>query len=187
MASLQAILLFLAIKTAMQLKGNGFILRDWQKGDEITLQRNADNIKIFNCLRDRFPSPYTMEDAIQWVDRQLAQEVKLNYVIDINSEVAGAVGLELRDDVYRKTCEIGYWLAEKFWGRGVMPEAVKLVTAYAFEQFGFIRIYAGVFSTNPRSMRVLEKAGYYKEAILKSSVIKNGEILDEHIYAVLKS
>src|SRR5579863_5357833 len=156
----------------VELKGNGFVLRGWKKGDEISLQKNADNIKIFNCLLDRFPSPYTMEDAIQWVDRQLKEEIKLNYVIDIDGEVAGAIGLELREDVYRKTGLIGYWLAEQFWGRGIMLEAVKLVTAYAFDHFGFMRIQAGIFSKNPRSMRVLEKAGYHKEAILKSSVIK---------------
>lgn len=170
----------------MRLKGNGFTLRDWRKGDETSLQRNADNVKIFNCLRDKFPSPYTMEDASQWIERQLNEEVKLNYVIDIDGEVAGAVGLELREDIYRKTCEIGYWLGEQYWGRGVMPEAVKLVTAYAFEHFDLNRIQAGVFSKNPRSMRVLEKAGYHKEAILKSSVLKNEEVLDEHIYAALK-
>ena len=170
----------------MQLQGNGFMLRNWRQGDETSLQRNADNVKIFNCLRDRFPSPYTMEDAVQWISRQLNLDVKLNYVIDIDGEVAGAIGLELRDDVYRKTCEIGYWLAEQFWGHGIMPEAVRLVTAHAFEQFDLIRIYAGIFSKNPRSMRVLEKAGYHKEAVLKSSVFKNGDVLDEHIYAILK-
>ncbi|HWD90143.1 MAG TPA: GNAT family protein [Mucilaginibacter sp.] len=170
----------------MQLKGNGFTLRDWKRGDEISVQKNADNIKIAGCLYDRFPSPYTMQDAIEWVDRQLNRDIKLNYAIDIDGEVAGAVGLELKEDVYRKTALIGYWLGEQYWGRGIMPEAVKLVTAYAFEHFDFNRIQAGVFSKNPRSMRVLEKAGYQKEAILKSSVLKNGEVLDEHVYAILR-
>ncbi|MBS1532423.1 MAG: GNAT family N-acetyltransferase [Bacteroidetes bacterium] len=170
----------------MVLRGNGFILRDWKKGDEISLQRNADNVRIFNCLTDKFPSPYTMDFAEAWVNMHSDQDPMLIFALDIGGEIAGAVGIELKEDVYRKTGVIGYWLAEQFWGRGIMPEAVKLVTAYAFERLGLIRMQAGIFSKNPRSMRVLEKAGYQKEAILRNSVVKNGEVLDEHIYAVLK-
>jgi RimJ/RimL family protein N-acetyltransferase len=81
---------------------------------------------------------------------------------------------------------LGYWLGEELWGKGIMPEAAKLVTDYAFEYFNFIRIQASIFSKNPRSMRVLEKAGYQKEAILRNAVIKNGEVMDEHVYAILK-
>lgn len=171
----------------MELIGNGFILRTWRKGDEISLQKNADNIKIFNCLTDAFPSPYTMNHAVSWVEMMMNQNPVLIFVIDVSGEVAGVIGLDPKTDVYRKTALIGYWLKEELWGTGIMPEAVKLVTKYAFEQLDFIRLQAGVFSNNPRSMRVLEKAGYHKEAVLKNSVVKNGEILDEHLYAILKS
>jgi len=101
--------------------------------------------------------------------------------------MVGVTGLEIREDVYRKTALLGYWISETLWGKGIMPPAIKLMTAYAFENLGLIRIQAGVLSNNPRSMRVLEKAGFVKEGVLKNNIIKNGVILDEHIYAILKA
>ncbi|MDO3626651.1 GNAT family N-acetyltransferase [Mucilaginibacter sp. BT774] len=168
------------------LQGNGFIIRGWKKGDEVSLQKNANNPKVSACLMDRFPSPYTIEDAVNWVNVLAGQDPVLNFAITINDEVIGGIGLEPRQDVYRKTAIIGYWLSEELWGKGIMPEAVKLVTDYAFTYLDFIRIQASVYSKNPASMRVLEKAGYTKEGIMKNAVIKGGEILDEHLYAVLK-
>ena len=106
--------------------------------------------------------------------------------ITISDEVIGGIGLEPREDVYRKTAIIGYWLSEELWGRGIMSEAVKLMTSYAFSNFDFIRVQASVYSKNPASMRVLEKAGYTKEGIMRNGVIKNGVVMDEHLYAILK-
>ena len=170
----------------MELKGNGFIIRGWKKGDEISLQKNANNPKVSACLMDRFPSPYTMADAIFWVNNLANQSPLVNLAITINDEVVGGIGLEPRQDVYRKTALLGYWLSEELWGSGIMPEAVKLVTNYAFIQLDFIRIQASVYSKNPASMRVLEKAGFVKEGIMKNAVIKNGVVMDEHLYAILK-
>jgi RimJ/RimL family protein N-acetyltransferase len=170
----------------MILTGDGFILRNWRKGDEVSLQKNANNPNVSRYLMDRFPYPYTTDDALTWIKYNLTQDPILNFALDIEGEIAGGLAVERRSDIYRKTGIIGYWLAEQFWGKGIMSEAVKLVTAYAFEHLDLIRLQAGVFSKNPRSMRVLEKAGYHKEAILKSSIVKNGEVLDEHVYAILK-
>ena len=170
----------------MELKGTGFIIRAWKQGDEVSLQKNANNPKVSACLMDRFPSPYTMDDAIFWVNNLANQSPLVNLAITINDEVVGGIGLEPRQDVYRKTALIGYWLSEELWGRGIMPEAVKLVTNYAFTQLDFIRIQASVYSKNPPSMRVLEKAGFVKEGIMKNAVTKNGVVMDEHLYAILK-
>lgn len=171
----------------MELHGNGFTLRGWKKGDEISLQKHADNTNISRYLLDRFPSPYTMVDAIWWVERLIDQpEPLLNFAITINDKVIGGIGLEPREDVYRKTALLGYWLSEELWGKGTITEAVKLVTAYAFEKLDIIRIQAGVLSKNPASMRVLEKAGYVKEGVSRNAVIKNGEVIDEHVYAIIK-
>jgi RimJ/RimL family protein N-acetyltransferase len=170
----------------MELKGTGFIIRGWKKGDEISLQKNANNPKVSACLMDRFPSPYTMDDAIFWVNNLANQYPLVNLAITINDKVVGGIGLEPRQDVYHKTALIGYWLSEELWGRGIMPEAVKLVTNYAFTQLNFIRIQASVYSKNPASMRVLEKAGFVKEGIMKNAVTKNGVVMDEHLYAILK-
>jgi ribosomal-protein-alanine N-acetyltransferase len=171
----------------MELKGNGFVIRGWKKGDEISLQKNANNPKVSACLMDRFPSPYTMDDAKLWVNNQIDQNPLVNFAITVNDEVVGGIGLEPRQDVYRKTAILGYWLSEELWGRGIMPEAVKLVTNYAFTQLDFIRVQASVYSKNPASMRVLEKAGFIKEGIMKNAIIKNGVVIDEHLYAILKN
>ena len=170
----------------MELKGTGFTIRGWKKGDEISLQKNANNPKVSACLMDRFPSPYTPEDALNWVNFLVNQDPLVNFAITINDEVIGGIGLEPRQDVYRKTAILGYWLSEELWGRGIMPEAVKLITDYAFTQLDFIRIQASVYSKNPASMRVLEKAGYVKEGIMHNAVIKQGVIMDEHLYAIFK-
>jgi len=151
----------------MELKGQGFTIRGWKKGDEASLQRNANNPNISGFLLDRFPAPYTMEAAKFWVDHLLYQDPLVNFAITINDEVVGGIGLELREDVYRKTALLGYWLSEDLWGKGIITEAVKLITAYAFSNLDIIRIQAGVLSKNPASMRVLEKAGYQKEGISK--------------------
>jgi ribosomal-protein-alanine N-acetyltransferase len=170
----------------MELQGTGFIIRGWKEGDEASLQKHANNPKVSACLMDRFPSPYTMEAAGLWVDNLLHQDPLVNFAITIDDKVIGGIGLEPRQDVYRKTAILGYWLSEALWGRGIMPEAVKLVTDYAFTQLDFIRIQASVYSKNPASMRVLEKAGFTKEGIMRNAVIKQGVIMDEHLYAILK-
>ena len=170
----------------MELKGTGFIIRGWKKGDEVSLQKNADNSKVSSCLMDRFPYPYTMDHAIHWVNILANQDPLVNFAITIDDEVIGGIGIEPREDVYRKTAIIGYWLSEELWGKGIMPEAVKLVTEYAFNHLGFIRVQASVYSKNPASMRVLEKAGYTKEGVMRNAVIKNGVVMDEHMYAILK-
>jgi len=167
----------------MQIHGDNFTLRGWFPEDAAALLKYADNPNIAACLLDRFPHPYTLQDANNWISRLQDQNPLKNFAIAINGEVAGGIGLEFRTDIYHKTPLLGYWLAECYWGKGIMPKAVKLVSDYAFKQLDVICILAYVFSKNPNSMRVLEKAGYQQQGIIKRSVIKNGEILDEHIYA----
>jgi RimJ/RimL family protein N-acetyltransferase len=167
----------------MILQGNGFILRGWLPGDAEALALHANNPNIATCLLDKFPSPYTLEAAQAWVKQWEHQNPVINFALAINGQIAGGVGLELREDIHRLTPLIGYWLAEPYWGKGIMPEAVSLVTRYAFSELNAICVLGIVFSKNPQSMRVLEKAGYEKQGIIKRSVIKEGEILDQHIYA----
>jgi ribosomal-protein-alanine N-acetyltransferase len=170
----------------MELKGQGFTLREWKLEDAESLQKHADNTNVSDFLLDRFPSPYTMDNAIHWINQMQSQNPLKTFVIAVENELAGAIGLELREDVYRKSPLIGYWIGEGYWGSGIMAEAVKLITAYAFTNFDVIRIQAGVFGNNPKSMRVLEKAGFTKEGIMKNAIVKKGLILDEHIYAIYK-
>lgn len=169
----------------MELQGNGFTLRNWKLSDAPVMQRNADNKNIAKFLLDRFPSPYTMADAEAWVQRWQNQDPIINFAIaNDNDEVIGGVGLEFREDVYRKTPLIGYWLAEPYWGKGIMPQAVTLVCNYAFKKLDVICILAYVLSKNPASMRVMEKAGFNKVGVIPKSVVKDGVVMDEHVYCL---
>jgi ribosomal-protein-alanine N-acetyltransferase len=166
----------------MEIKGTGFTLRNWRASDASALQRLADNPKIAANLYNRFPSPYTLADAEFFINLNINEQPAKTFVIDIDGEFAGTIGLTFRDDVFTRSPLFGYWLGEPYWGRGIMTEAARLVTQYAFQTFDIICLQAGVFSYNPASMRVLEKAGYTKQAVLKGIVFKNGQVLDEHIY-----
>jgi len=161
-------------------------LRMWMPGDEESLVRHADNRKIARNLRDAFPHPYTMADAQHWI--QIANPGKpiRNFAIVVDGNAVGGIGLVLKDDVFRRSAEIGYWLGEEFWGRGIVTEAARAVTDYAFATFDLCRVFAGVFECNPASMRVLEKAGYEFECRLRKSVTKDGETMDELIYCVIR-
>lgn len=170
----------------MQLKGNGFILREWLDDDVLSLQRQANNINISRFLFDRFPHPYTITDAEKFVSGHQNQYHLTNFVIAVDGKLAGVIELKPGEDIYSKRAQLGYWLGEEFWGRGIMTEAIKLITGYAFEHFGLARIQATVNGNNPASMRVLEKAGFKKEGILQNGIVKYGEVMDEHLYALLK-
>jgi ribosomal-protein-alanine N-acetyltransferase len=166
----------------MEIKGSQFILRHWQLADVPALQKHADNPQVPAYLLDKFPSPYSLADAKAFIDLMVNKLTITNSAIEINGEVAGGIGLQFREDVYRKSPLIGYWLSEQYWGLGIMTEAVKLITDYAFTHFDTICVVAVVFGKNRGSMRVLEKAGYVQQGVLKQSVVKGGEIMDEHIY-----
>jgi len=162
----------------MEIQGQGFKLRGWKANDVVSIQKHADNSKVYSFLLDRFPHPYTMEAAEVWVDHMLNLQPNYNFVIDIDGKAVGVIGLEIREDVYRKAPLIGYWIGEAFWGKGIMTKAIKLMTNFAFTELDMMRIQAGVLGNNPKSMRVLEKAGFVKEGILKNAIIKNGAVFD---------
>lgn len=162
-------------------------LRPWRDGDQAALVRHANNRAIWRNLRDRFPHPYTREDADQWLAVVQKLPSGTQFAIEVDGEAAGGIGLELKEDVFRKTASLGYWLGEAHWNSGIMTEAVRAVTRHGFEQFALRRIQAGVFEWNPASARVLEKAGYQLEGRLRQSVIKDGEIIDRLMYARLAS
>jgi ribosomal-protein-alanine N-acetyltransferase len=170
----------------MELRASTFVLRPWHLSDAESLQRHANNPKVAGCLLDRFPSPYTMKDAVDWVTFNQNQNPVVNFAIAVDGHVVGGIGFDFRTDIYRKTPLVGYWLSEEYWGRGIMPEALKLVTNYAFEQLDVICIQANPLSKNSKSVRVLEKAGYSQQGIIKQSIIKDGEIMDEYIFAIQK-
>jgi len=171
----------------MELRLEHCTLRPWRKGDEPALVRYADNRKIWRNLFDAFPHPYGLLDAITWVARHAGVEPVRFFAIDHAGELAGSIAVVPLDDVHARTSEIGYWIAEPFWGRGLATEAVRGLTSHAFETFPeLVRIQAAVFGGNVASMRVLEKAGYEREGVLKQSVWKDGQLLDSMLYTKLR-
>lgn len=146
--------------------------------------RNNRNVWI--NLDDQFPFPYTIDDADTWIRRCLAEKPARQFAIVVNGQAVGGIGILLKEGIRRKTAEIGYWLGEEFWKRGITTEAVKAVTQYAFSNFDICRIQASVFSNNKASARVLEKAGIKLESCLNKGIIKDGKIFDELIYAVVQ-
>lgn len=170
----------------MELKLTKSVLREWRPGDEPSLVLHANSRVVWRNLRDAFPNPYTLSDAKRWIESANPVLPITNFAIVVDGAAVGAIGLLLKEDVFRRSAEIGYWLGEAFWGRGIATEAVRAITDYAFANFDLCRVYAGVFEWNPGSMRVLEKAGYEFECRMKKSVTKDGETIDELIYAVVR-
>jgi RimJ/RimL family protein N-acetyltransferase len=144
---------------------------------------HANNRKVWLNLRDRFPHPYTKKAAQTWLDIVVGSRPETNFAIAIHNEAVGGIGFSIQADVGRRSAEIGYWLGEDYWGRGIASEALSAVTEYAFASFDLCRLYAHVFEWNPASTRVLEKAGYVFEGRLKKSVTKNDQTIDELVYA----
>lgn len=164
----------------------GYMIRDWSRDDASSLARYANNRKIWLNLRDAFPHPYTQDDAALYIARSLKNVPRTAFAIATNTEAIGSIGLMPGQEVHRFTAELGYWLGEPFWGRGIMTEAVKELSEYALEELGFRRIFAEPYATNLASARVLEKSGFVLEGILRANVVKEDRILDQFLYAKIK-
>lgn len=170
----------------MEINLGHFVIRDWRRGDEETLAHHANNPNIFRNVRDRFPHPYTLDDAKGWVEHAGSENPMTNFAIVVDGEAVGGIGFMMQEDIFRRSVEIGYWLGEAFWGRGIVTEAVRAMSEYIFANFDVCRIYAGVFEWNPGSMRVLEKAGFALEGRMRKAATKHGQTIDEFIYALVR-
>lgn len=170
----------------MRLTLTSCIVRPWANTDAESLHRHANNRNVSIHLRDRFPFPYELQHAttfLGWIATQPAATV---WAIEVDGEAAGGIGIELHTDVERVSAEIGYWLGERHWRRGIATEALRAVTAEAFKRFEITRLYALPFADHAASVRVLEKAGYVKEGHLRQSAIKDGKVRDQFLYASYK-
>jgi RimJ/RimL family protein N-acetyltransferase len=170
----------------MQLVLELCTIRPWRLDDAESLVRHANKRKIWLAVRDLFPHPYTIQDAHEFLQQTISEEPAMKFCIEIEGAAVGGIGVHPGQDVHRHTATMGYWLGEEFWERGIMTEAVTVVTDFCFENFPLRRICAEVFSNNPASARVLEKAGFTFEGSLKNNVLKDGELLDSLLYARTK-
>jgi ribosomal-protein-alanine N-acetyltransferase len=163
------------------------VIRQWKNEDLQELITQADNINVWNNLRNYFPHPYTEEHGKAWLEKVVDALPAINMAIEADGKLAGGIGLILNGDVYIKSAEIGYWVAEQNWGKGIATEAVRQMTEYAFYYFDLVRLYAEVFETNKASMRVLEKNGYYLEGVRRKAVFKNNILMDDYIWVKLRT
>lgn len=161
-------------------------LQDTTQTSPEEIQRLANNHAIAINLRNAFPYPYTIEDAATFLELATNGALGRVYGVYDGDIFVGCCSLIPQQDVYRLNAEIGYWIGEPYWGKGYATEVVKLLLNVAFEELNLSRVYAHIFEFNKGSMRVLEKAGFHKEAIIKSSIIKEGKIFDEHLYSIRK-
>jgi [ribosomal protein S5]-alanine N-acetyltransferase len=172
----------------MQLPAGPAWVREWRIEDAVELPRQANDRRIWLNLRDAFPHPYDREDAESFLALALGMQPRTFFAIECEGRIAGGIGYVLRPDVERVGAEIGYWLGVSYWGRGIATAAARVVTTHAFAVHPeLMRLFAVPFATNAASARVLEKAGYRLEGTLRSSAIKNGQLLDQWLYARLRS
>ena len=164
-----------------------FCLRPWRLEDAPSIARLANDIEIARWLRDVFPNPYTLQDAQGFIQSCLENgEDSLCLAIEIDGQAVGSIGLFRGTDVYQKNAELGYWLGREFHGQGVMTQAVREICRMGFARWDIGRIYAEPYARNAGSRRVLEKAGFQLEGILRRSVYKLGETQDSCMYSLLR-
>jgi len=165
-----------------------FELREWELTDSASLAENANNINIWNNVRDYFPNPYSEKDGVQFIETCLSKpKPATDFAIVVDGKAIGGIGIVLQNDVERISAEIGYWIGENYWSKGIMTEAAKQMVTYAFTNFPLQKIYAPIFDFNIASQKVLEKAGFKQEAILKQAAIKNNKVIDLHYYSLTKT
>jgi RimJ/RimL family protein N-acetyltransferase len=167
----------------MPLKLERCTIRNWRLDDAASLAKHANNRRVWLGLRDLFPHPYTIGDAKEFLRSATTAQPATDFCIDIGGSAVGGIGIRIGEDVHRYCAELGYWLSEDSWGRGIASEAVPAFTDYCFANFDLHRIYAQSYANNPASARVLEKSGFVLEGRLRKNVVKEREVLDSLLYA----
>jgi RimJ/RimL family protein N-acetyltransferase len=159
-------------------------LRPWNIEDAESLVENANNFEIARFMSDAFPYPYTIENAKNFIAFATKDEPIHIFAIEIDGKAVGGIGIHPQVDIMKKNAELGYWLGEKYWGKGIISKAIREIIPWAFNTYDITRIYARPFGSNMVSQKVLEKAGFVLEARIKENIFKNGVYLDELIYAI---
>ena len=163
-------------------------IRKWELSDAKELSMALSNRKIQDNLRDGLPYPYTEQDGADYISAMLSADENetFAFAITVDEKVVGSIGVFRQGNIHRQTAELGYYVAEEYWGKGIMTEAVNQICEYVFEKSDIVRIYAEPFAYNAASCRVLEKAGFQYEGTLRSNAVKNGKVIDMKMYSLLK-
>lgn len=163
-------------------------IRKWEMIDATDLAAALSNPKILNNLRDGLPYPYTEQDGRNFISAMLSDNENdtFAFAVTLDGKVIGSIGAFRQANIHRQTAEMGYYIAEPYWGHGIMTEAVKQLCRYVFDNTDILRIYAEPFAHNAASCRVLEKSGFTFEGTLRSNAVKKGKVLDMKMYSLLK-
>ena len=167
----------------MQIACSRSHLRPLVLDDAASLADHANDRGIWENLRDRFPHPYTVADAVAYIDQVARRPLQTSFGIIVDGQAAGSISLMVGDDIARRSAEVGYWIGRAYWGRGIMAEVLEATTRCAFDHLQLARVFALPFARTQRSVRVLEKAGYVLEGVMRHSAIKDGMLLDQILYA----
>lgn len=164
-------------------------IRKWELADAKDLAAALSNTKIQDNLRDGLPYPYTEQDGIDYISAMLSADENdtFAFAITVEEKVIGSIGAFRQDNIHRQTAEVGYYIAEEYWGKGIMTDAIKQICKYVFEKSDIIRIYAEPFAYNMASCRALEKAGFQYEGTLRKNAVKNGKVIDMKMYSLLRN
>ena len=164
-------------------------IRKWKLSDAKDLAAALSNKKVQDNLRDGLPYPYTEQDGKEFISAMLSADESetFAFAITVDNMVIGSIGIFRQGNIHRQTAELGYYIAEEYWGKGIMTEAVKQICEYVFANSDIIRIYAEPFAYNIASCRVLEKVGFQYEGTLRSNAVKNGRVIDMEMYSLLKA
>ncbi len=177
----------LELPDTMRLQLGPAVVREWGAADAVGLSLQANDRRVSINMRDAFPHPYGIEDAERFIGLAREKSPPTYFAIEAQGRVAGGIGYTLHTDVERVGAEVGYWVGYEFWGHGIGTAALRLITRHAFARHEELRrLYAVPFAGNPASARVLQKAGYRCEGTLRQSVIKEGRVLDQWMYAILR-
>ncbi len=167
----------------MELASAPCTVRSYRVGDAASLARHGNNRRVWENLRDRFPHPFTEAQGAEYIARVLASGDQTSFAIDVGGVAIGGISLHRGSDIERAGAELGYWIGEEFWNRGIATRAIQLVTDYAFNDLELLRVFAVPFTSNIGSCRALEKAGYVREGHLRQSAVKDGRVVDQYLYA----
>ena len=163
-------------------------IRKWKLTDAKDIAVALSNKKIQDNLRDGLPYPYSEQDGIDFISSMLSanEDETFAFAITLDDKVIGSIGVFRQQNIHRQTAEMGYYIAEEYWGKGIMTDAVKQICEYVFRNSDILRIYAEPFAYNTGSCRVLEKAGFQYEGTLRNNAIKNGKVIDMKMYSLLR-
>ncbi|MEI2708847.1 MAG: GNAT family protein [Chitinophagaceae bacterium] len=164
------------------MMNNNIQLRVWQKDDAQQLAAIANNKNIWSNVLDSFPSPYTVMDALQWINKESTAQPVTKFAIEFQGNVVGGIGMILNDDVYRNTVELGYFVGETFWGKGIATNAIQTIVEHIQKNYSVNRVMARVYAYNKASMKALQKAGFHLEGIQEKAAIKNNLLLDVFVW-----